>query len=237
MRCAGLKCVAHAYISGWTRVRWTDGWCNLRNTFHRDIDARKWWQMLHEGISRRRDAGQKSGLIPGDAIRRLRREAAYSRGGFIARVIADDWQKRGISRDYGHRRKRKKKEQKYEAITPGELRYYWKLLTQWKWAIGVAGGPRGSLLLLFSTLRVACHPPRPFLPLSGDPLSTDKHASTLNFGTLLPSKMKSRNACNCRGIIADRRQTWRTRSSDDDEISISNCSPSAYCRDVFGNTT
>lgn len=43
------------------------------------------------------------------------------------------------------------KEQKYETITPGEPRYYWKLLTQWKWTIGIAGVRVGSLLLPFST--------------------------------------------------------------------------------------
>jgi len=39
----------------------------------------------------------------------------------------------------------------------------WKLLMQWKWAIGVAGGPHGSLLLLFSTSPVA--------PLTSAPLT------------------------------------------------------------------
>lgn len=166
---------SHRVTSIWNTSRMclpeTDGWCNLRNTFQGHRCAQS--TALAKG---RRDAGHRGddwppkGGKPRDAIRRLRREAAPHRlyhASYRWRprrrdaTVGDEARKRDISRWRLRALKIKsaeenEKEQKYGTITPGESRYYWKLLTQWKWAIGLAGGPRW--IVVIAVFHSACCP-------------------------------------------------------------------------------
>lgn len=164
----------------------------------------------HEGMSRR--GSKKSRLIFHGARRRNTTSPSWSR--LLVAVLSHELSLTTDEREASRvikNTKESEKEQKYEVITPGESRYYWKLLTQWKWAIGVAGGPRGSLLLLFSTLPVAPIPRALPACRSETPC---RSINTRQLWTLAPSfcQMKSRNTHNYCRTIADRRQmrhTWQ----------------------------
>lgn len=158
---------------------------------------------IREGMSRR--GAQRRRLIPGGESLAMQYDAFVAKWVLATRhLVRISKIKNAVENE---------KEQKYETITPGEPRYYWKLLTQWKWAIGIAGVRVGSLLLPFS----ASHEQSPRYP--GTPWWL------INTRRLWTPFLPRDHAIvfYCHKIIMDRRQTSRMQyflTTFDDEILI-----------------
>lgn len=223
-RSADLNCVAN--VSPGCEM---DGWCNLKEYF--PGTSMRATDSIYKGIAMRRTKikiGSRRGTT--GSLNAVRLPSSLNDFSSLTALSCELSLTTTATRQQATRKGREtsraiknveesEKEQKYRMITHGGSRYYWKLLTQWKWAIGIAGGPRGSLLLLFSTLPITpasyeCTPHRP------EPLPIKTRRLWTPF---LPSR--SRNVRNDCRIIVNRRQSTIVAysiSSHDDKISISN---------------